>query len=437
MLSLSTPEYVVRITVSAISSAIEKMAFLNSSKRMGSTRGSMPYYPWMKDVYAGLGVKRRINAAGTLTRLGGALMDEEVLAAMAAAARASVDIGELQAAASRAISKVCACEAGMVTTGAAAALTLGAAAAMTRWDIARMAALPHTDGFPNEILLPRTHYTQYSHALRASGARLVDIGHSDRASGAGVRGLEAWEIEAAITPKTAAFAFAASPANSADLAIAVAVCKSRNIPVIVDAAAQLPPKSNLSKFFELGADLVAFSGGKAIGGPQATGILAGRRELVGAALAQQLDMDVPPATWTPPELIDVKAMKGIPHHGLGRGFKAGKEEIVGLLVALERYAAADDEASNAAFERRLQRIARDLGTACPKNILSARDTGRVPQLHLTVKDPQRVSRRLQAGDPPVHLSERYAAQGVLIVDPQALRPADDAALVAALRNALE
>jgi L-seryl-tRNA(Ser) seleniumtransferase len=202
--------------------------------------------------------------------------------------------------------------------------------------------------------------------------------------------------------------------------------------VIVDAAAQLPPKSNLKRFFELGADLVAFSGGKAIGGPQASGILAGRRELVGSALVQQLDMDVPPATWSPPELIDPKAMKGIPHHGLGRGFKAGKEEIVGLLVALERFAAADDEESNAVFDKRLQRIAKEIGG----RVLSAQETGRVPQLHLTVKDPQAVSRRLQAGDPPVHLSERFAAQGVLIVDPQALRPQDDASLIDALSKVL-
>ena len=387
-----------------------------------------------KDIYLALGVKRRINAAGTLTRLGGALMEEEVVAAMAAAARASVDIGELQAAASRLISKATNAEAGIVTTGAAAALTLAAAAAMTRWDVVRMAALPQTDGFANEILLPRTHYTQYAHALRASGARLVDIGHNDRGTGAGVRGLEAWEIEAAITPRTAAFAFAVNPANAADLPTVVAVCKPKNIPVIVDAAAQLPPKSNLKRFFEFGADLVAFSGGKAIGGPQASGILAGRRDLIGAALVQQLDMDVPPATWTAPDLIDVEKMKGIPHHGLGRGFKAGKEEIVGLLVALERFTAADDEAVNAALEKRLQRIAQEVGGNI--KLLSARETGRVPQLHLTVKDAHAVSRRLQAADPPVHLSERYAAQGVLIIDPQALRPEDDAPLVAALRNAL-
>jgi D-glucosaminate-6-phosphate ammonia-lyase len=389
-----------------------------------------------RDIYAAFAVKRRINAAGTLTRLGGALMDEEVVSAMAAAARASVDIGELQSAASRTISKLLGAEAGIVTTGAAAALTLAAAAAMTRWDIARMAALPHADGFPNEILLPRTQYTGYAHALRASGARLVDIGHNDRGTGAGVRGLEAWEIEAAITPRTAAFAFSANPSNADDLATVVEVCRKKNVPVIVDAAAQLPPKSNLKKFLEMGADLVAFSGGKAIGGPQASGILAGRRDLVGAALVQQLDMDVSPATWTAPDLIDVQAMKGIPHHGLGRGFKAGKEEIVGLLVALERYAAADDEASNAALERRLARIAKDLGEQMVKKIVSARDTGRVPQLHLTVANPSALSARLQAGDPPVHLSERFAAQGILIIDPQALRAEDDAAVVTALRNAI-
>ncbi|HEV2430635.1 MAG TPA: aminotransferase class V-fold PLP-dependent enzyme [Burkholderiales bacterium] len=396
----------------------------------------MPYYPWMKDIYAALGVKRRINAAGTLTRLGGALMDEEVLAAMAAAARASVDIGELQAAASRTISRLTTAEAGIVTTGAAAALTLAAAAAMTRWDVVRMAALPHADNFPNEILVPRTHYTSYAHALRASGARLVDIGHNDRGTGAGVRGLESWEIEAAITPRTAAFAFAANPSNTDDLGTVVELCRSKNIPVIVDAAAQLPPKANLRKFLQCGADLVAFSGGKAIGGPQASGILAGRRDLVGAALVQQLDMDVPPATWSAPELINLELMKGIPHHGLGRGFKVGKEEIVGLLVALERFAGADDEASNAVLEKRLQGIAQALGNKCQRKIVSARETGKVPQLHLTVENAVALSARLQAGVPPVHLSERFAAQGILIIDPQALRPEDDAALAAAVRAAL-
>jgi D-glucosaminate-6-phosphate ammonia-lyase len=396
------------------------------------------------DIYASLGVKRRINAAGTLTRLGGALMADEVLAAMTAAARASVDIAELQAAASRTIARFTGAQAGMVSTGAAAALTLAAAASMTRWDIARMAALPDTSAMPHEILLPRTHHTAYAHALRVAGARLVDIGHNDRGTGAGVRGLEAWEIEAAITPRTAAFAFAANPATLADLPTVAAVCRPRDIPVIVDAAAQLPPKKNLRLCIELGADLVAFSGGKAIGGPQASGILAGRRDLIGAALVQQLDMDVSPETWSPPDLVDRAAMKGVPHHGLGRGFKAGKEEIVGLLTALERFANADDAASNAALEARLVAIGAALGTmrGVAGRVLPAAETGRVPQLHLQIDaavagvDAMGLSRRLQGGAVPVHLSERYASRGILIVDPQALRPQDDMAVVESLRAEL-
>jgi L-seryl-tRNA(Ser) seleniumtransferase len=396
------------------------------------------------DVYAALGVKRRINAAGTLTRLGGALMAPEVTAAMAAAARWSVDIGELQAAASRTIARISGAEAGLVTTGAAAALTLAAAATMTRWDIARMAALPHAEGFPNEILLPRTHRTGYAHALQAAGARLVDLGHNDRGTGAGVRGIEPWEIEAAITPRTVAFAFSANPSNVQDLTVVVSVCRARGLPVIVDAAAQLPPKANLRRFVDLGADLVAFSGGKAIGGPQASGILAGCRDLIGAALVQQLDMDVAPETWTPPDLIDRAALKGVPHHGLGRGFKAGKEEIVGLLVALERFAAADDDAVNGEREARLARIAAGLGglAGVTTRVLSAREAGRVPVLQLAIDPPAarataiELSACLQRGDPPVHLSERFASQNVLVVDPQVLQPEDDQAVVDAIRGAL-
>ena len=307
-----------------------------------------------------------------------------------------------------------------------------------------MAALPHAEGFPNEILLPRTHRTGYAHALQAAGARLVDLGHNDRGTGAGVRGIEPWEIEAAITRNTVAFAFSANPSNIQDLPTVVSVCGARRLPVIVDAAAQLPPKANLRCYIELGADLVAFSGGKAIGGPQASGILAGRRDLVGAALVQQLDMDVAPETWTPPDLVDRDALRGVPHHGLGRGFKAGKEEIIGLLVALERFAAADDEAVNRQREVRLTRVIALLGalSGVSARVLTARETGRVPVVQLTI-DPSIVgasaielSARLQRGDPPVHLSERFASQNVLIVDPQALQPEDDEVVADAIRRAV-
>src|SRR5262249_42462357 len=133
----------------------------------------------------------------------------------------------------------------------------------------------------------------------------------------------------------------------------------------------------------------------------------------------------------------LKAIKGIPHHGLGRGFKAGKEEIVGLLIALERFAAMDDEATNALLQKRLEKIPAELKGSHEKKILSAPETGRVPQLHIQVSNPSSVSAKLQARPVPVHLSERFAAQGILIVDPQALRPQDDAEVVAALRAALD
>ncbi len=311
----------------------------------------------MSDPYARLGVRRRINAAGALTRLGGAVMAPEVVEAMAAASRASVDIGELQDAASARIAEATGAEAGLVTTGAAAALTLAAAASIARWDVAKMAALPHADSFPRDILIPRTHRTGYAHALAASGARLIDIGHNDRGTGAGVRGLEAWEIEAALSPSVVAMAFSANATSLADLPTAIAACRAAGIPLIVDAAAQLPPKENLKRFIAMGVDLVAFSGGKALGGPQASGILAGRRDLVASALLQQLDMDVAPETWTPPKLVDRANLRGVPHHGIGRGFKAGKEEIVGLLTALDRFVKADDAADNDALAARLKAIA--------------------------------------------------------------------------------
>jgi len=387
-------------------------------------------------IYERLGVPRRINAAGTLTRLGGSLMAPAVLQAMAQAAEASVDISELQSAASRVIAACTGAQAGIVTSGAAAGLTLATAACLAGWDVNRMAALPDTRAMPNRILMARTHRNSYDHAVRLAGATIVDIGHNDRGTGAGVRGLEPWEIEAAIDANTAAFLFVATPETIADLPSVLATVHRHGLPVIVDAAAQLPPRRNLKAFIDAGADLVVFSGGKAIGGPQASGILAGRRALVGSALVQMMDMDVSPQTWSPSALIDREALKGIPHHGIGRGFKVGKEEIAGLLVALERFVERDEEAMAAQFTSRLQAIAQALA-GVPS--LTARLIARqgadqpVPLLELTVAGSAHVfSRRLQHGMPPVHLGERLAHQNVLTINPQTLRPEDDAVLARCL-----
>jgi D-glucosaminate-6-phosphate ammonia-lyase len=383
------------------------------------------------DIYGQIGVKRRINAAGTLTRLGGSLMAPEVLDAMRAAAQASVDIGELQSAASRIIAQATGAEAGLVTSGASAALTLAAAACLARYDIARMARLPDTRDMPNEIVMIRTHRNAYDHALRAAGATIVDIGHNDRGTGAGVRGIEAWEIEAALGPRTAAFAFSTTADTRHDLPAVAAVCRKRGVPVIVDAAAQLPPVTNLRAFLADGADLLVFSGGKAIGGPQSTGILAGKRDLVASALLQQLDMDVVPERWVAPDFVDRAKVPSPPHHGIGRGFKVGKEEIVGLLVALERFAATDDGERLRAYEARLAKIADALNGATTAIV-----PGKVPTLEIATGKATQALEKLAAHDPPVHVGERKAAAGVLIVDLQSVRAEEDAVLAAALRSAL-
>ena len=385
------------------------------------------------NIYDRLGVRRRINAAGTLTRLGGSLMPPEVVAAMAEAAQHSVDISELQARASAVIVECTGAEAGIVTSGAAAALTLGTAACLTGLDVAKMERLPETDGLANEVLMCRAHRTTYDHAIRAAGARIRDVGFNDNSTGAGVRGVEAWEIEAAITPQTVAIAYTATSPNQPPLATVTALAKRHGLPVLVDAAAQLPPVQNLRRFLAEGADLVAFSGGKAIRGPQGTGILCGRRDLIAAAVLQQWDMDVAPETWDPPrDLIPRHLLRGIPHHGIGRGFKVGREEIVGLLVALERYVKLDAKAEEMELEARLATVARVLSGLphVATRLLSAASTGRFPLLEVILDEGAlgrtawAVSAALQQGAPPVHLGERRAPEGILTVNPAAFRPED-------------
>ena len=185
----------------------------------------------------------------------------------------------------------------------------------------------------------------YDHAIRAAGLTIVEVGLPDRYAGAGVRDAEAWEIDDAITERTAAVFYVADPQARPPLAEVTRVAHARGVPVIVDAAAQLPPQDNLRRFIAEGADLVAFSGGKAIGGPQASGILAGRRDLIMAAALQHLDLDIFWDMWEPPcPLIDKARLKGAPQHGIGRTCKAGKEEIVGLLTALRLFVAEGDAA---------------------------------------------------------------------------------------------
>ncbi len=382
-----------------------------------------------------LGVPRIVNAYGTNTRLSGGTVAPEVLAAMAEAARVTVEMPALQAAASRAITAATGAEAGIVTAGASAALLLGAAACMARLDPGAMNRLPDTEGMPNEFVAIRSQRNMYDRAIRVAGGRIVEVGIPDRISGPGVRDAAPWEIADAIGPRTAAIYWLAGPNSEPSLPEVAAIARARGIPVLVDAAAQLPPRENLRRFLAAGADLVCFSGGKALGGPQASGILAGRRDLVSSALLQMLDLDLPEAQFAPPaEFAPAAQLRGLPHHGIGRSCKTGKEEIVGLIVALQRFVAEDPAARTACWTARLEAVAR---AAAPLQLRLVPDGAKpgLPLLEWHLPDAaaaQRAEAWLRAQAPAIHLDASRIRHGILAVNPVALADEDAALLGRAL-----
>jgi L-seryl-tRNA(Ser) seleniumtransferase len=385
-------------------------------------------------IYEALGVPVIINAAGTNTRLSGGMLRPEVAAAMAEAATACVEMPDLHAAASRVIAELTGAEAGIVTCGAAASLLLGAAACRARLDPAAMDALPGGTA-PDEFVMARGQRNMYDRALRVAGARIVEAGIPDRFAGAGVRDATASEIAAAIGPRTAGVLWVAQPWSEPALPEVARVARAAGVPVLVDAAAQLPPATNLRRFLAEGADLVCFSGGKAIGGPQASGILAGRRDLVASALLQMLDLDLPEAQFRlPAEFAAEAALPFLPQHGIGRACKAGKEEIVGLLVALHRFAAEGEEARSAALRSRLEEVRAAMGDA-PCEITD----GPVPLLLVRLPDAdaaRAAEAALRARRPAIHVGQGRLRDGMLVVNPLALAERDLAPLGAALREVL-
>jgi L-seryl-tRNA(Ser) seleniumtransferase len=397
-------------------------------------------------IYHELGVSPVINAAGTLTRLGGTIMLPEARDAMTDAANALVPIDELQAVASKVIAAACGSEAGYVTSGASAGLTLATAACMVGLDVVKMDRLPFPHGGRNEVIICRPHRNSYDHAFRAAGATLVEVGMSDRYTGVGVRETELWEIEAAITERTAAIAYTASAYSYPALNAVCALAKERGIPVIVDAAGQLPPPSNLKRFIAEGADLVSFSGGKAIRGPQGTGVLAGKRHLIASVALQQLDMDVTFDLWTPPPgLIPKEKLAGAPRHGVGRGYKVAKEQIVGLIVALglftEERARSDYDrwvALLGKIERGLEKCKRVKSVFLPPRY----ELG-FPLLEVQLHERELgfsaydLVARLKKGAPPVHLGERKVMDGSVLIHPANLDQAAADLVLERLFAALE
>jgi D-glucosaminate-6-phosphate ammonia-lyase len=371
-------------------------------------------------IYQRLGVHPVIHGAGTTTRYGGSLLRPEALEAMREASQALVNLDELNEAAGAAIARMLGAESAFVTAGASAGLILQAAACMTGDDQAKITRLPDARGMPNEIIIQRAHRFAYDQAYRVAGGILVEIGLARRT--------QPFELEDAISERTAAVAYLVSPFTSPPgilpLAQVITIAHARGVPVIVDAASMLPPRENLTKFLRLGADLVSFSGGKGIRGPQSTGILAGRRDLVRAA-----------------------ALNASPNQALGRAAKTSKEEIAGLVTALELFMAEDEAAEMKRYADVCTTIVEALADIpCLRAVVEHEPINRViphAVVYFTVDwdgpSGQAVQLALARGEPHIYVQQGTHQGGYfdeIAVDPINLQPGDEDLIARRLRQEL-
>ncbi len=366
-----------------------------------------------ENVYARLGVRPIINARGMNTMASGSLMPPPVLAAMAEAAAAFVDMAELNTRAGEHIARLIGVEAAHVTSGSAGGLLLAAAACIAGTDPERIRRLPDTSGMRNEIIIERCRRIQYDQALRAAGAQLVEVGTETQCT----RG----EIEAAIGAGTAALVFIVSP-HLGDRGVPVdrmaTIAHGHGLPVIVDAASTLPPAGHLTRWTDQGADLVIYSGGKGIRGPQGSGLLLGRADLIRAAAAN-----------------------GAPNASIGRPCKVSKEDIIGLVAALELFVQADHDAEWERHQREADQIAAairglpgvrarvedDRSEWTAPTVLVGLDAG------TTGLTPTAVMEALRWGEPPIMVR---VFQGDLLLDPHCLRGDEGAVVARRLREEL-
>ena len=282
-----------------------------------------------RDYFRELGVRPFINAAGTYTAMTASLMPPEVLEAINYASKHYVMLDELHDKVGERIATLLHCEAAMVTSGAASALTLGTAAVLTGTDRQKIVDLPDLAHMKSEVIIQKSHRFGYDHAVRNCGVRLVEVETRE-------------DLERAINNQTAMMLFYNN--NNTEGRIQdeefVQLGKKHGIPTLNDAAADVPPVDNLWKYTKMGFDLVAFSGGKGLRGPQSAGVLLGRKDLIAAAR-----LNAPPNGNT-----------------IGRGLKVNKEEMLGMLAALERYLANDHAAERREFDARAEAIRSGVAT---------------------------------------------------------------------------
>ncbi len=365
-----------------------------------------------RDVYAELGVRRVVNAATTLTALGGTTLPAEVRDAMVAAAQSCVSMEELHLAAGRRVASLTNNESALVTSGAAAAMALAVLAAVTGGDPATIARLPDDTDLERRVIIHCAHRIPYDRAVELAGGRLVQIGNA-------IQTFE-WELEGALAQGAAAVLWVAGDhlgGAALPLDTTVRLAHDHDVPVIVDAAAQLPPVSNLWRFTrDGGADLAFFSGGKALRGPQASGLLVGRRGLVEAA-----------------------RLNAAPFQRLARAMKVGKEEVMGLLAALELYLSLDHDQQSRGWDEAIENWRRTL-VDVPDVTLRRVDTNEagqpVARLEVRLVTPRRarqVAARLWERDPRVAVLEVGAS---LYLSPDVVDDGDHAYVAECLHEAL-
>lgn len=265
------------------------------------------------NIYEELKLKKYINAYGTVTRYGGSLMDPQVLEAMREASCAYVNMDEFHLKAGNKIASVLGCEAAFVTSGAEAGIAVSTAGIIAGTDIVRVLALPDSSGMKNEVIIMKSHRSRYDQGIRVAGGKIVEAGSTDL--------IYPESIRASIGENTAFLFYLAEAADergSLPLKTLSSICRPLNIPIVVDAAAELPPLKSFTRYIEEGADLVIFSGGKDIAGPQSSGLVLGRKDLIQACRANCC-----------------------PNHSIGRAMKVDKETLAGFVKALELYVKTD------------------------------------------------------------------------------------------------
>lgn len=395
------------------------------------------------NIYEKFGVPTLINATGTVTRLGGSLMEEAVLDAMKEASRFSVSIEELQNAASRIISNKTGTEAGIVTSGASAGLTLGTASLIAGMNLEKISRIPALPDIP-EILVAHNQRNSYDRAITLAGAKLVNVGIDDIHSGAGVRGVELWEYGLEKTEYCVGVLYTLGDRfNEKELTSVVKWAHQNDLAVLVDAAASLPPYENLKGIPETGADLVFYSGGKAIGGPQSTGILCGKKHLVSSALLQMLDWDEHYNLWDPVEgLLDKQQIHALPRHGIGRGMKVSKEAIIGLLKALELFTPESIEKKRSRFLSQLNQIRENLESFVAQAELMEPEND-YPVLNLYLNTDKEAANalqlcaRLRSGNPRVFVGHGRLKENILQINPVCMREGDEKEVIRRIKEELE